>query len=676
MKNWTAAWVTGSVSCVLLFLSMGCGEEGPTITDGVPPATVVDLRAEFRSDDVVVLRWTAPGDDGDEGRASLYDIRYSGDDPNLTEWWDSYAEAIESPPAPAPPGAPEEVTVSGLTVGVEYAFRLRTIDEAQNESALSNIARVEILPPEPPSVTDLTFDGSTSSWADLSWTSPTIDGRVPVAYEVRWSLSPLTEDNWAAAELLPDVPAPSTPGVRENYRWTSVQASRTYNVGVRTRDADGTLSDLENVVLVRTPEIQVEIDGTPQLFPDLAAAVAAAGEGDVITLGNGIFNGEKSREILVEDRSITIRSESGNPEECRIDLEDAGWGLVFRHTQGGAKSPPVVQSITIENGHAGEGNLFGGAVSSFGTGTTFIDCVFRSNTSDGSGGAIVFNNEADGFLDRCVFIDNGASGRGGAIRIDSESNPRILDCRFEGNVAGTTGGAIAVREGGDPRLERCFFFNNSAETYAGALSFETARGDVIECIFDGNVAGAGGGAVLCFEEADPSFDSCVFERNEATTWGGAVYCWVAASPTFSNCVLAENTAAEGGAVLSWTRSLPYMQRCTIVANAAEFGAGLRSIGLNSGFVVERSIIAFSTEGASIHCQDGAAFDLNCTAVYGNAGGDFVSCIVGQADEDANLWADPDFCNLAGGDYRLRTTSPCANRTGCGKLGAAAIGCAP
>ena len=45
--------------------------------DSIAPAPVVDLRVVGTGSNHLDLAWTAPGDDGNEGRASLYDLRMS-----------------------------------------------------------------------------------------------------------------------------------------------------------------------------------------------------------------------------------------------------------------------------------------------------------------------------------------------------------------------------------------------------------------------------------------------------------------------------------------------------------------------------------------------------------------------------------------------------------------------
>jgi hypothetical protein len=80
-------------------LVFGCCEEPPCL-DTVPPMAVTDLRAASVTDSSVTLVWTAPGDDGDQGTAAQYDIRYSTEAYLGTGWWDAVAVAVATPPVP------------------------------------------------------------------------------------------------------------------------------------------------------------------------------------------------------------------------------------------------------------------------------------------------------------------------------------------------------------------------------------------------------------------------------------------------------------------------------------------------------------------------------------------------------------------------------------------------
>jgi subtilisin family serine protease len=112
--------------------------QGP---DDVPPAAVTDLAVQTPSLSAigtnVTVTWTAPGDDGTDGQAASYDLRYSLSGPITAASFDG-ATPIEGVPVPAPAGTAESYTVTGLPFSSEIWFALRTSDEFLNVSPVSN----------------------------------------------------------------------------------------------------------------------------------------------------------------------------------------------------------------------------------------------------------------------------------------------------------------------------------------------------------------------------------------------------------------------------------------------------------------------------------------------------------------------------------------------------------
>lgn len=84
------------------------------------------------------LSWTAPGDDGVQGRATSYDLRYSTIAINSV----NFLAAVRVPnlPPPSPAGSSETFKVSGLLPGTTYYFALNSGDDAGNWSGISNVA--------------------------------------------------------------------------------------------------------------------------------------------------------------------------------------------------------------------------------------------------------------------------------------------------------------------------------------------------------------------------------------------------------------------------------------------------------------------------------------------------------------------------------------------------------
>lgn len=112
----------------------------------------------------LTVDWTAPGDDGAIGTATLYDMRFSTTRPdtanvtNMATWW-SAATVITGLPAPLVSGSAQSTVVTpagGFKADSTYYFVLRTRDDVGNWSAYSNVAFRPVLDVTPPrTVVDL-----------------------------------------------------------------------------------------------------------------------------------------------------------------------------------------------------------------------------------------------------------------------------------------------------------------------------------------------------------------------------------------------------------------------------------------------------------------------------------------------------------------------------------------
>lgn len=116
----------------------------PTPTGGgdtTPPAQITTLQYVAAGKGYATMQWTATGDDGNVGTATTYDLRYSSN-PLNTSNWDS-ATQVTGEPVPSVAGTTEIFTVNGLSKGYIY-FAIKAIDEAGNTSVLSNNMGVRI----------------------------------------------------------------------------------------------------------------------------------------------------------------------------------------------------------------------------------------------------------------------------------------------------------------------------------------------------------------------------------------------------------------------------------------------------------------------------------------------------------------------------------------------------
>jgi hypothetical protein len=103
-----------------------------------PPANITDLAVSTATTNSLTLTWTAPGDDGNNGTATEYDIRYATANIDNETW--EFAIQASGEPAPGPAGSNETFVVDGLAAATTYYFALKTIDNAGNWANLSNIA--------------------------------------------------------------------------------------------------------------------------------------------------------------------------------------------------------------------------------------------------------------------------------------------------------------------------------------------------------------------------------------------------------------------------------------------------------------------------------------------------------------------------------------------------------
>jgi hypothetical protein len=95
----------------------------------------------------------------------------------------------------------------------------------------------------------------------------------------------------------------------------------------------------------------VKPDGSGD-YPTIQGAILAAEEGDTIWLADGTFMGEGNRNIDFLGKAITVRSQSGYPEDCIIDPEGTYGqpGLRAFDFQANEGPESIVRDITIMHG--------------------------------------------------------------------------------------------------------------------------------------------------------------------------------------------------------------------------------------------------------------------------------------------------------------------------------------
>jgi Tol biopolymer transport system component len=227
--------------------------------DVIPPSTVTDLTVFEIAETSISLTWTAPGDDGMTGSASLYDLRYSVQLITEDAWQD--ATEVEPSPEPSAPGTAEHFDVLGLETGQQYYFGIRTRDDAGNLAGLSNVVMAttsqDTIPPA--AIVDLrvTFEGGRN--VNLEWTAPGNDenrGRA-AKYDLRYFDDTIDADTWNQATPVSDLPTPEVSGVTEAFVVSGLELDRNYHFALRAEDEAGNQSVISNDVAAMTKSLVI-----------------------------------------------------------------------------------------------------------------------------------------------------------------------------------------------------------------------------------------------------------------------------------------------------------------------------------------------------------------------------------------------------------------------------------
>lgn len=230
----------------------------PPEPDTIPPATITDLALDSRDAHSVVLRWSAPGDDGSIGSAWRYDLRHSGS-PITAESWSS-SNQVGGEPTPGYPGWQQVFEVIHLEEGQTYYFAIRTFDDYSNASALSNVLEVvprsatDVVPPS--GVSDLVAESAGIGSVRLVWTAPGNDGVEGTAwgYEIRYSQTQLDLSNFLTGRVVVMSPIPLPSGERESFEVAGLEPGVAYYFGMRAWDEASNAGPLSNFVSARAGE--------------------------------------------------------------------------------------------------------------------------------------------------------------------------------------------------------------------------------------------------------------------------------------------------------------------------------------------------------------------------------------------------------------------------------------
>ncbi len=295
--------VSRRIPTVMMILAIGfllshCGsDEGPvqpppelptTTIDTVPPAAISDLSTKYPTADAVFLVWTAPGDDGDEGTAVSYDIRYHIEQITEQNW--GVATQFDEAPAPKPGGQVETIKLDGLDPVTTYFFAIKTTDDEGNVSGLSNPTSITTLQESnpPAKVTDLSAVAIDENTVLLMWTAPGDDGMNGTAsqYQIRYSEDPISEARWPYTDkIFSPPPAPKPGGEPESLFVTKIRPTLSHYFVLKAADEVPNWSGISNNAYAMGYSVYLDIsDHSVHPGEEVKVTFRAPGGGIMVSL--------------------------------------------------------------------------------------------------------------------------------------------------------------------------------------------------------------------------------------------------------------------------------------------------------------------------------------------------------------------------------------------------------
>ncbi len=456
-------------------------------------------------------------------------------------------------------------------------------------------------------------------------------------------------------------------------------------------------------------------------FATIQFAIDAASEVDTVLIADGTYAGGGNRDLACVGKSLLVKSESDNPDNCIIDCggseSEPHFGFWFQ--EGGDS---VLQGITVTNAYVAEpafaAIMGGGTLKSNPRGRDFNDRIslVRCDVVENHGHGVRIRSENGGIrvLDQCNISYNQGDGFRSGFSV-----PQVSNCTFEGNAG--VGAFLGYYLMGTPPVENSVFRNNGGDGVTFGQYGEGAC-RFISCIFEGNtgvgikavgylnlqgcsVAANMAGGLDLPATRDPAYleiNDTEFNENGSfglSVSGSAAACFITNSEFCFNAGMGISFALSGGNVFSLDQVLISHNGASgleiITEPGGEFGQvpslelSTTTIANNAGSGISYSlyegskmdlgnIVLYGNTGVSLVQTGGESsqVQLSCSDIFANSGGDWVGDIANQMNDDDNFHEDPQFCEPAANDYQIASSSLCAveNNPACGQSGVLGIGC--
>ncbi|MFO7654335.1 MAG: S8 family serine peptidase [Candidatus Krumholzibacteriia bacterium] len=335
---------------------------------------------------------------------------------------------------------------------------------------------------------------------------------------------------------------------------------------------------------------------------------------------------------------------------------------------GGGGLVLVNSTALLENVHVhGNSGIYGAGVYVYGGAPVLRDCRIADNTPiqtnstyppKGGGLYVISSNPT---LENVQVEGHNELVAGGGVFVGtSAAGPGALTMRG-GTVAGSSardsGGGIHMTGGGALVLENILLQSNTrtaASSFMSGGAVYVSGGTVaLDSLTVIGCTAHSGAGIHVSDATEVVVTNSVFHGNGADVFGGAIVVQNAPAGELRNNTVAYNSAVGTG------------------------GAGFAVTSSTLGF--SHNLAVFNTGGTGIANGayiSGGSVAPSCNDVFDNTGADWGG-VADPTGSDGNIAADPRFCDVAGFDLRLESTSPCApdQSGGCGLIGALDVGCA-
>ena len=179
-------------------------------------------------------------------------------------------------------------------------------------------------------LTVLSVEVLQASCLTLTWTAPGDDGYSGIAtrYDIRYSTSPISMDNWDLAYPVTGVARPKASGAAEACLMTGLVSGTRYYFGLRTMDEQYNWSEISNIAVAIAPDDRCKGSvGNANCDPDGLVDIS-----DISTLIDHLFL--SLRPLCCPDEANIV----GNPGE-QPDISDIS-GLIYYLFVGVTEPPP------------------------------------------------------------------------------------------------------------------------------------------------------------------------------------------------------------------------------------------------------------------------------------------------------------------------------------------------